>query len=148
MTTVAIYYDKRLSYPNPPFNPPKLYPEYPFSCDNFDSKNLVYEGIRTLFYILGFDKENYGSKYWNPLRDIIPKNGIVVIKPNFVISDLNFSNVVHPSVLRPIVDYAFLATGPNGKIIIGEGPLFNERCFTSFLKVSGLLKMISYLQKI
>jgi uncharacterized protein (DUF362 family) len=97
--------------------------------------------------MLGFDKENYGSKNWNPLRTIIPKNGTLVIKPNFIISDLSFSCVVHPSVLRPIIDYAFLAIGYDGKIIIGEGPAWDERCFTSFLKISGLVEMISYLRK-
>jgi len=113
-----------------PYNPSENYPEYPF--DNYISKdkNYVYEGVRKLFYMLGYDKNNCNTKAWNPLGFLIKPEMTVVIKPNFVQSrhkqgkDL-FSIITHPSVLRAIADYCWIALRGNGKIIIADAPQYD-----------------------
>ncbi|MBU2607828.1 MAG: DUF362 domain-containing protein [Chloroflexi bacterium] len=118
-------------YPTqPPFNPPVIYPEYPYGSSGVDESNTVYEGVRNLLRLLGMDKENYGKKQWNPFRGLINPGDRVLIKPNFVHSTHASrttegleSLIVPSSVLRPLVDYAFIATQGKGSIVIGDAPL-------------------------
>ena len=50
----------RIKYPEKPYHPSKKYPEYPFT--ETQSENYIYEGIRTLFFNMGLDRENYGKE--------------------------------------------------------------------------------------
>jgi uncharacterized protein (DUF362 family) len=110
----------------PPFHPDTNYPECKFS-EISDKPNKPYGMIRELFLNLGLDAENYGTSNWNPLKNYIAPGTKVVIKPNYVLSyhplesDV-FSIITHPSILRAMVDYAYIALGGDGRIIIADAP--------------------------
>ena len=113
-----------------PFNPSQNYPEYPFAGMISPESNYVYDGVRQLLYCLGLDRERYGSQDWNPLRFLVEPGMGVVIKPNFVLSrhkqgkDL-FSIITHPSVLRAVADYVWIALKGHGKIIFADAPQYD-----------------------
>jgi len=113
-----------------PYHPSKVYPEYPFSGHVGQEKNNVYEGVRELFHALGFDQDRFGTVEWNPLCSLIEPGMTVVLKPNFVLSrhkegkDL-FAIITHPSVLRAIADYVWIALRGDGKIIIADAPQYD-----------------------
>lgn len=110
----------------PPFHPDTRFPELPFT-DVSTAPNWPYALARKLFLDLGFDRERYGSAAWNPLGHLIQPGQTVVVKPNFVCSandggqDL-FAMITHPSVLRALVDYAYVALRGQGRIVIADSP--------------------------
>ena len=123
---VSIWKGNPVYNPEPPFHPHKNYPEYAFT-EHSISPNPAYDGLRQCFRLLGLDRENYNQQTWNPLGDLIQPGNRVVIKPNFVLSNHAeggniFSIITHPSLLRAIVDYAYLALRGNGEIIIANSP--------------------------
>lgn len=148
---VAIHCSEKTTYPNkPPFNPPERFPEYPFG--ETDPGNSTYPAVREVFRLLGMDSENYGTSKWNPLGGLISPGDKVVIKPNLVLhksklegGDL-FSVIVHPSVLRPLIDYAYIALKGQGKITIADAPL-QSADFKKILDKSGLLEMVETLEE-
>lgn len=132
---VAVYHDHQAIYPTkPPFSPAVSYPEYPLG-DLSNEPNRGYDAVRGALQLLGLDAAHFGTDRWNPLGEIIRPGDTVVIKPNFVLSshegggDL-FSVITHPSVLRAVVDYTYVALGGRGRIIIADAPQmdcdFNE----------------------
>ncbi len=138
-------------YPkNPPYHPPKLYPEYPLSTET-DGTNKIYGMVRILLYQLDLDKENFGSKSWNPFKGIIKEGNTVVIKPNLVkhvhpLGDEGVrSMITHGSVLRPIVDYAYIALKGKGKIIICDTPL-EKADFEEIMRLTGIKDFTGYLK--
>jgi uncharacterized protein (DUF362 family) len=120
-----------MDYPTEvPFDPHEKYPEYLFGQEATSNKNLVYEAVREVLRSAGLDQERYGVKEWNPLGDLVPVNGTVLLKPNWVrhYHPLNydlFGMITHTSVLRPLVDYAYKAVGPEGRIWIMDAPLYD-----------------------
>src|SRR5215467_15654786 len=114
-----------------PFHPSESYPEYPFPKETCvsSSPNGAYLGVRRAFELLGLDRAHQGSAEWNPLRDIIRSGASVVVKPNWVYHSLAGDDypeeilITHPSVIRAVLDYVFLACGPRGKIILGDAPI-------------------------
>ena len=130
MTEVAVIKAASAQYPaNAPFSPDQKWPEYPFE-DISDEPNHVYSAVRDLFRSLGHDSENFGGPEWNPLGWLIEPGMNVVLKPNFVLSrhtegkDL-FSIVTHPSVLRAVADYCWIALRGEGTVIIADAPQYN-----------------------
>jgi uncharacterized protein (DUF362 family) len=101
--------------------------------------------------ILSLDKEHFGEKDWNPLGEFINPGDNVVIKPNLVVDSTYLterefnSAVTHGSVIRPLIDYAYLAAGKRGKIIIADGPI-DITDFRDTLKKSGILDAVNYLK--
>ena len=90
--------------------------------------NHVYTAVRSALYGLGLDAENYGRPEWNPLGELASTGSTIVLKPNWI-RHWNPSNdgtldsvITHGSVLRAMLDYAVLAAGPNGDVIIAEAP--------------------------
>lgn len=72
-------------YPNYPYSPHTVYPEFKHVSQNISSDyNPVYEGIRNLLYFLGLDEKNFGKEEWNPFHEFINCGDTVVIKPNWV----------------------------------------------------------------
>lgn len=146
---VAVIQIGSTNYPSEaPYHPSISYPEYPFSGQISKTKNYVYHGVRDLLFKLGFDTANYGSSKWNPLGHIIKPGMLVAIKPNFVLSkhlegkDL-YSIITHPSVLRAIIDYCWIALKGEGKIIIADAPQYN--CdFNELLSVTKLDRICSF----
>lgn len=122
------------------YNPCENYPEYPFGAENIaKTYNYPYEMVREIFHIYGFDKTNYGTKEWNPLGEIIIPGDIVLVKPNWVMHINKTGNkqqdmeslVTHPSVVRAIVDYIYIALQGTGKIIVADAPM--QECNISAL---------------
>ena len=97
-----------------PYHPSTEYPEYPFPGHIKNGENEVYHSVRQLLFELGLDAGRYGTAKWNPLGHLIKPGMTVVIKPNFVLSnhvekENIFSIITHPSVLRSVVDYCWIA---------------------------------------
>lgn len=118
--TEAVYSDR------PPFHPDTRYPELGFS-ETTSGSNHPYELFRNLLTRAGYDADNYGRPNWNPLGQIITPGQTVLLKPNYVV-DFNssgddiFAVVTHPSILRAIIDYVYLALKGDGRIIIADAP--------------------------
>ena len=124
---VSVYHDPELGYPDePPYSPGIKYPEYSLR-DISQQENHVYDAVRETLELLGMDRNNFDTARWNPFGEIIKSGDTVVIKPNFVLSshaeggDL-FSIITHPSVIRAIVDYVYVALEGKGRIIIADAP--------------------------
>lgn len=137
---VSVYFDPKLSYPKPPFNPPKKYPE--FSPHGVDESNGVYAGVRDSLRLLGLDEKNYGKKNWNPLKEFISKGDTILLKPNFVL-DLPQHAITHASVMRPLIDYALKALGGSGDIVVADAPL-QSADFDKIAETSGLRELVEY----
>lgn len=114
------------------YNPSIYYPEYPFGeSDISPIENSVYSIVRETLFGYGLDKEHYGTKKWNPFGDIIKKNDKVLVKPNWVIHfnkvSLDANNldclITHPSVVRAIVDYVYIALHNSGTILVADAPM-------------------------
>jgi len=128
---VAVTTVTRPLYPrDAPYHPACDYPEYPFKGHLTAETNEVYAAVRELLWSLGLDEQNYGTAVWNPLRHLIEPGMKVVIKPNFVLSrhprgEELFSIITHPSVLRAIADYCWIALRGSGSITIADAPQYN-----------------------
>jgi len=135
------------SYSNDsPFHPHIKYEEYPFGDNVSSEKNHGYEMVRRLFSSIGFDKEHYGSRRWNPLNKLIKPGDTVLLKPNFVthynwgfksgLSD-TLSLITHGSIIRAVLDYVVIALKGKGRIIVGDAPL-QSADFAEVLKLTAL----------
>jgi uncharacterized protein (DUF362 family) len=98
----------------------------------FAPPNPTYEAVETLFRSLGLDGGRVGTPDWNPLGDVIARGDRVIVKPNLVSSkNLNEKIVgekleassTHGSLLRPILEYALRAAGPQGKVTVVDTPV-------------------------
>ena len=134
-------------YPDAPFSPSEPYPEHGgASLSAVD--NPVYRGVRDLFISLGLDRSNVGTRHWNPLGEIVRPGDRVLVKPNLVRHYHPYgldplAIVTHASILRPICDYALIAAGSRGRLVIADAPL--QSCdFTSVVKLSGLDRLTGY----
>jgi len=139
---VSIYHELGVIYPEtPPYNPYIAYPEY-FLNNVSVKENNVYNAVRNTLFLLGLDKDNFDTPQWNPFKDIVKPTNTVVIKPNFVLSKHNkggnlFSIITHPSIIRAVVDYAYIALAGKGKIIIADAPQMDCN-FKELLKITNL----------
>jgi len=148
-------------YPDaPPFHPPRAYPESPWRDVCLQQGNQVYEMVRTAFLHLGLDETHVGTPAWNPLGDVIRQGDFVLIKPNFVtdrhplygrdrLCDGREGVIVHGSILRAVADYAFLATGTTGRIVIADNTMHTTplSTFQNNLRNTGTEGVIEYLQR-
>ncbi len=114
----------------------------------FDPPNPVYAAVESMFRNLGLDAANTSSPDWNPLGDLIRPGDRVIVKPNLVSSknlhqkitgDLLEASSTHGSLLRPILDYALKAAGPQGQVRVVDTPV--EGC--EIEKVAGPLGVYS-----
>lgn len=152
-----LYYSKSLEYPSEEgYSPSVCYPEYKYTSSISKEPNRVYESIRKIFLELGLDEKHYGSADWNPLGAWINPGDHVVLKPNFVMHRNGSNNpddldslVTHPSIIRCMLDYAFIALKGKGQVIVGDAPvkdcdfekLMDKRDYTSvinFYKSQGI----------
>jgi uncharacterized protein (DUF362 family) len=125
MNKVAIINTLPIYNSIPPFHPQNQYPEIPFK--ETTSLNLPYNSVRKLFLQLNLDKENYNTHKWNPLSKYIKPGQTVVLKPNYVLSFNSsgsniFAVITHPSILRTLIDYTYIALNGEGKIIVADAP--------------------------
>ena len=113
----------------PPYHPDTAWPEWA-DRELSAGSNPAYRMVRQALADLGLDRAHFGSAQWNPMGDFIRAGETVVIKPNFVISRNRKGKtldaiVTHPSVLRAVVDYVFLALEGRGRIVIADTPLMD-----------------------
>jgi uncharacterized protein (DUF362 family) len=116
-----------ISYPPPPFSPGERYPEYPFT-EVESQPNPVYDLVRKCLIQLGLDKERAGTSLWNPLGELIRPGDAVVVKPNWVLHENRGSGslnslVTHPSIVRALLDFVYIALGREGTVVVGDAPL-------------------------
>lgn len=148
---VVVIQKNEIIYPNElPFHPHDTYPEYPFEKKDISRKNYVYEAIRDTLYKLNLDKNNFGSKEWNPFKDIIKPTDCVLVKPNLVVDTYLLTHdqfeaaVTHGSIIRPILDYIIIALKGKGKIIIADGPI-DITDFENVIKNNGIQQIVDFL---
>jgi len=115
----------------PPFGPGATYPElHALSGEPASAAlpNHVYAAVRAALRGAGLDVERFGSPEWNPLGALVAAGGRIVLKPNFIrhwnpCEDGSLESIVtHGAVLRAMADYAWLAAGPTGSVVIAEAP--------------------------
>ena len=116
------------TYPTqPPYSPDRRFPEYPSQLPVGSEPNPVYITVRESLRMLRLDAARFDTPEWNPLGEIIQPGQTIVIKPNFVLSDHYrggdpFAIITHPSVLRAVVDYAWIAMKGKGHLVIADTP--------------------------
>ena len=138
-STVAVVSKPELSYPSvPPFDPP----------------NPVYAAVCELLEAMGLDRERLGTGEWNPLGEFVPSGGRIVIKPNLVTSrdfqrDLSDEDLLcsstHASVLRPLIEFALRAVGPQGSVVVLDCPLEGSN-FQRTAQALGVTRMLAALE--
>lgn len=90
--------------------------------------NPVYAAVRGALRALGLDAARFGSPEWNPLGTLVRRGGRIALKPNFIrhwnpCPDGTIESVItHGAVVRAVADYAFLAAGAEGSVVIAEAP--------------------------
>jgi uncharacterized protein (DUF362 family) len=130
MARVSVVFDRQLRYPaESPFSPSEKYAEYPYG-ELSREPNRVYAAVRNCLAQAGLDEPNFGKANWNPLGKWIKPGQRVFVLCNFVHnrrlneSEGNFAaKCTHGSVLRAMLDYVLIATGPKGHIRFGNAPV-------------------------
>lgn len=130
MTSVALLCKRGSGYPvQAPYHPPGLFPEFArLNPRRVDRSNAVFAAVRDMLVLLGLDHRNFGTPGWNPLGAYIRRGDRVVIKPNLVLQEFGVQQganclTTHGSVIRAVLDYVYLAAGPEGQIAIADAPL-------------------------
>ncbi len=151
---VAIFLDPNCTYNTiSPFQPLCHYPEYPFESASIEAGLATqardgYHAVRETLHLLGYDSVHFGTIQWNPLGHIIHPGSDVVVKPNFVLhvneSGLGLVGVVtHPSILRAVIDYCYIAMRGKGRVTIADAPQMD--CdFEELRRSIGLDSLISF----
>jgi uncharacterized protein (DUF362 family) len=115
----------------PPYHPGVAFPELAAllgSRGADGAANHVYAAVRAALAAFGLDAQNFGSAAWNPLGALVRRGGRVVLKPNFIRhwnparGATPASVVTHGAVIRALLDYATLAVGPDGSVVLAEAP--------------------------
>lgn len=140
----------------PPFGPGRSYPEFAHwgevsvSAPGF---NHVFAAVREALRALGLDASRYGEADWNPLGDLARPGSKIVLKPNFIRhwnpaenkdAGASIESVVtHGAVLRAMTDYALLAAGDDGEVIVAEAP--QQDCdFEQIREFAGLDELVAH----
>lgn len=141
------------TYPQqPPFDPAAAYPELarlPGGAATMGPANPVYALVREALAAAGYDRAHFGTAEWNPFGGLVPKAGLVVVKPNLVLEsdipgDGKWAVVTQGSVIRPLVDYIRLGGGADVEILIGDVPLQGAD-FDRVVNENGLRAMVEQL---
>ncbi len=128
MSIVSIALDAQATYPAGEFSPVEKHPEVPFA--ETASSNAVYDLVRDCLRFAGADADRCGTEQWNPLGEWIKPGERVFVLPNFVAhrraeqSEPDFlAKCTHASVLRPLLDYIYLANRDWSRIGFGNAPI-------------------------
>lgn len=132
-------------YPQPPFDPTRRYPEYPFPDDRpaAGPENHAYEAVREALRLLGLDADRFDAPTWNPLGGVVRPGDTVVLKPNFVrdfresVADDGECIITHGAVIRAVLDYAWIALAGRGRLIVADAPQ-NDADFDAIRRIAGL----------
>lgn len=141
-----------------PWHPQENYPELAFRIAEgaSEERNTAFAAVRNALIGLGLDPENVGSPEWNPIRSLIREGGTVVLKPNFIRhwnpaseedSGASVDSVItHGSIVRAAAEYAFLAVGPDGRVVIAEAA--QQDCdFDQIREMTGLDSIQAYFRE-
>jgi uncharacterized protein (DUF362 family) len=142
---VSVYHGSQHSYPEAsPFHPSEAYPElsrlqFPVALD---PTNHVYASVRESLRLLKLDAGNFGTREWNPFRDIIRPGDRVLVKPNWVAHKHEHNDsweqlITHGAVLRPVIDYVQLALNGRGVITLADGPMLGSN-FSEICRCTGI----------
>jgi uncharacterized protein (DUF362 family) len=134
----------------PPFSPGADWPEYHRICSEQGGiPNEVYQTVRDSFRLLGLDAARYGSVEWNPLAQWVRPGDTVVLKPNFVREYRDSSPddadclITHGSIIRAVLDYAYLALQGKGRLIIADAPV-NNADFDAIRRITHLDAIVEF----
>jgi uncharacterized protein (DUF362 family) len=136
----------------PPFGPGKPWPELERLLGDAAAQgreNPAYAGVRAALLALGLDAGRFGTADWNPLGDLVGRGRRVVLKPNFIRhwnpapDGSPESLITHGSVLRAMADYAWLAVGPEGSVVVAEAPQ-HDCDFERVVAISGLDRLARF----
>jgi uncharacterized protein (DUF362 family) len=112
-----------------PFGPGRSYPESPAWLGAEEGPvNHVYSATRLALAAAGLDAERFGTEAWNPLRALVEPGARIVLKPNFIrhwnpAQDGTLASLItHGAVIRAMADFAWLAAGAEGSVVIAEAP--------------------------
>lgn len=145
LTPVFVAHDPSVQdYPiAPPFAPDTYYPELPYMPDSLAPSNGAYRLVREALRLM--NPEGFDTPDWNPLQHVIFPGDKVLIKPNLV-DDSVWQNgqTTHPAFLRPIIDYVYKACGPDGQILLAEGP-WSAGIFDRIVENIGAKALVEYL---
>lgn len=142
----------------PPYAPGRDYPEVAQLGAEARAPaefNHVYAAVRESLRALDLDAEHFGGADWNPLGDLVRPGAVIVLKPNFIrhwnaleSDEASVESVItHGSVLRTMVDYALLAAGPTGRVVIAEAP--QQDCdFDRIRTLAGLDELSAYVESL
>ena len=114
-----------------------------------DRANHVHTAVRDALRGLGLDLKRHDSPDWNPLSELVAPGGCIVLKPNFIRhwnpqEDGTVESVItHGAVLRAMVDYALLAAGPEGRVVIAEAPQ-HDCDFEKIREIVGLDTLVDH----
>jgi uncharacterized protein (DUF362 family) len=136
------------------YPPSEAYPEYRGSEPLAQRTNPVYGMVRDCLAQAGLDAERFGSPEWNPLGDFVPAGSRVFVLCNFVHHRLDLeseadflSKCTHGSVVRALVDYLLIATGPSGFVRFGNAPV--QSCnWNRVLEDTGAARVVEYYRRI
>lgn len=138
----------------PPYHPGKPYPELVSLFGDAATQaapNPAYAAVRDALRGLGLDSGRFDTPSWNPLGALVASGRRIVLKPNFIRHWNPYESrggtvnsvITHGSVLRAVVDYAFLAAGPDGSVAIAEAP--QQDCdFERIRALVGLDVLVSF----
>ena len=133
-----------------PYSPGEAYPEYPFAgVTGSDEPNHAYAGVRESLRLLGLDRDRFGTPDWNPLGGIVRPGDRVVVKPNCVreFRETRAGHddclISHGSVIRAILDYAYIALQGKGRLVVADAP-HNDADFDAVRRIMGLDELCEF----
>ncbi len=113
-------------------------PEYPLRSGAPEAPDETYRTVREAFRLLCLDEEHLGTPGWNPLGELIRPGDRVLIKPNLIRAahperPAEWEQLItHPSLIRAVVAFVFIALEGRGRVTIADGPQtdsdFEEIC--------------------
>jgi len=133
----------------PPFNPYSEYEEYPFDAARHEGSNNAYDAVRQALRLLRVDTGHFGKGTWNPLGLLISPGDTVVIKPNLIreshiVRESEWEQIItHGSIIRAVIDYAYIALKGKGRIIVADGPQ-TDSDFHSICERAGLNQIVEF----
>jgi len=136
-----------------PWGPGKSYPELERLLGDWGGEepfNEVYAAVRAALYGLGLDARRFGTPDWNPIGELVAPGKRIVLKPNLIrhwnpAEDGRGGSVdsviTHGAVIRAVADYAMIAAGPDGSVVIAEAPQMD--CdFDTIRRIIGLDEIV------
>ena len=135
----------------PPYAPDRSHPELAAAHANSAdaAPNHVFSAVRAALHAAGLDSGRFGTDAWNPLGELVPNGGHVVLKPNFIRhhnpcpEGTVESVITHGSVVRAAAEYAFLAVGASGRVTLAEAPQMDCE-FARIRELTGLAELESH----